>query len=100
MLAWQLQRLSLSAAPPPVARTVRITRRPPIPGRFSDSRRDAAAIDCPLFPWSRVDVSDGHLSTCYLMKMAAASSLDRIRMKSAHRVLQPSVMVEINFFWF
>ena len=31
---------------------------------------------------------------------AAASSLDRIRMKSVHRVLQPSVTVEINFFCF
>ena len=72
----------------------------PVPGRFSDSRRDSAAIDCPLFPRSRANVSGGHLSTCCLMKMAAASSLDRIHMMSAHQVLQPSVTFEINFFWF
>ena len=63
-------------------------------------RRDAAAINCLLLPRSRVDVSGGHLRTCYLMTMADASSLDRTRMKSAHRVLQPSVTVKINFFWF
>ena len=36
------------------------TARSPVPGRFSDSRRDTAAIDCPR---SRVDVSGGHLNT-------------------------------------
>ena len=76
------------------------TARSPVPGHFSDSRRDAAAIDCPLFSRSRVEVSGGHLSTCCLMKMAAASSLDCIRKKSAHRIRQPSVTVEINFFCF
>ena len=55
---------------------------------------------CPLFPRSHVDVSGGHLSTCCLIKLAAGSSLDRFRMKSAHRVLHTSVTVEINFFWF
>ena len=53
----------------------------------------------PLFPWSLVDVSGSYLSTCCLMKMAAASSLECIHMKSAHRFCQPSVTVEINFFW-
>ena len=96
---------ALSAASSPVVRAVRISRRlpvacSPVPDRFSDSRRDAAAIDFPLFPWSCVDVSGGHLSTCCLMKMAAASLLHYFRMNSAHRVLQPSVTVEINFLWF
>ena len=74
--------------------------RSPVPGRFSDSRRDTAAIDCPLFPRSRVDVSGDHLSTCCLIKWRLPVLLDRICMKSAHWVLQPSVTVEINFFWF
>ena len=69
----------------PSASRPRCSRLPSIarsllPGRFSDSRRDAAAIDCPLFPRSRVDVSGGHVSTCCLMKMASASSLDCICM--------------------
>ena len=85
---------------PPVVHAVRVSRRPPVRRyQVSDSRRDAAAIDCPLFPRSRVDISGGHLSTCCLMKMAAASSLDHICMKSAHRVLHLNVTVEINFFW-
>ena len=102
-LAWQLQHLSPSAAPSagrPRCPRLLSTARSPVPGRFSDSPRDAAAIDCPLFPQSRVDVSGGHVSTCCLMKMAAASSLDRICMKTAHRFFQPSVTVEINFLQF
>ena len=76
-LAWQLQHLSPSAAPSagrPRCLHLLSTARSPVSGLFSDSRRDAAVIDCPLFPRSRVDVSGGHVSTCCLMKMAAASS--------------------------
>ena len=71
---------------PPIRRSPALSASPvdrsPVPGHFSDSRWDAGAIDCPLFPLSHVDVSGGHLSTCCLMKMAAASSLDRFCMKS------------------
>ena len=102
-LAWQLQPLSrptASSASRPHCPRLPSTTRSQVPGRFSDSRRDAAAIDCPLFPRSRVDVSGDNVSTCCLMKMAAFSSLDRICKKSDHRFLQPSVTVEINFFGF
>ena len=101
-LTWQLQHLLPSAAPSagrPRCPRLPSTARSLVPGRFSFSRRFAAAIDCSLFPRSRVEVS-GYVSTCCLMKMAAASSLDHICMKSAHRFLQPSVTVAINFFWF
>ena len=91
--------------PPPLARAVHVSCRPPVarspvPGRFSDCHRDAATIDWPLFPRSRVDVSGGHLSTCCLIKMAAASSLDRICMKSAHRFIQQGSRSKIISFGF
>ena len=91
--------------PPPLLRLTALFTSPvdrPFDGTRSllSSRRDAAAIDCPLFPWSRVDISVGHPSTCGLMVMAAVSSLDHIRIKSVQRVLQSSVTVEFNFFWF
>ena len=88
--------------PPPVARAVRVSRRPPV-------RRYQVASQIPAetqlrsivrCSQSRVDVSGGHVSTCFVMKMVTASSLKRICMKSAHRFLQPSVTVAINFFWF
>ena len=82
-LAWQLQPLSPLAGPfagRPRSLRLPSTARSSVPGRFSDSHRDAAAIDCPLFPRSRVDVSGGHVSTCCLMKMVPASSLDSICM--------------------
>ena len=69
-----------------------------LPGHFRDAEKQLRSIvRC---SHGLISMSKIILSTCCLMKMAAASSLDRIRMKTAHRVLQPSVTVGIHFFWF